>query len=273
MRTPRLTLASVAASPFAGVTGVVVVTLLTVVVVSGCGSALRAHGTIDVTGAGRGFTGLSVHGDTLSLVSDDGIVDVDRSGAVIDVHKAGEHGLVAQAYGDVSVVDIGDGVIQYALVSDSEGTLYDPATQTQASRFCVLPGGNLDPGPVLTERNDAVAVDGDTILTNPRFYDGDALQASTLRSYRLTDGTLIGEVNLEDKPALTGIAVTVDGILGVAGHTLHVLNKHAEKDHDVAFERSEPAHNATGVAVDSFRGELLVLEAAGAVAVYRLDEL
>lgn len=245
------------------------VTLVTLVSGAACGPVVvHGHATIDVAGAGHGFKGLSVHNDTLSLVSDDGIVDVDRSGHLIELHKAGEHGLVAEAYGDVSVIDAGADAPQYVLISNSEGSVYDPATETQASRFCLLPGGDLAPR---IPKNDAVAVSGATILTSPRFYDdNNTLLSSSLRTYQLTDGALIGEVALEGNPELTGIAVFLGGILGVEKSTLHVLNKLARRDHDVALDG---AHDAAGIAVDESRGEALVLDQSGVITVYALADL
>lgn len=216
---------------------------------------LPTSDTIELGRIDDHFAGLSLRGDAVDLVVDGrGIVTVDRHGAVLDEHRAGEHGLVDRSYNDLAAV--GDASApQYILLDDTEGYLYDPLTEQQTVRFCVVPGFVA---PAQMQKNDAVAVSGDTIVANPRFYGADgALASSELRTYRLSDGTPISSVGLDGNLELQGLAVGLEALYGVAGDRLYRFTPDGRPLGDAPLDG---VANATGLAVDNAAHRLFVLD-------------
>jgi DNA-binding beta-propeller fold protein YncE len=225
-----------------------------------CAPAIHEGGSIDISSHGVDtWRGLSLQGERLHLVAEGrGILEIDLEGTLVGERKVGEAGLMDAAYRDVAVVDVGlADAPKYVLLADDQGFLYDPIAQTETVHFCVLPGDGVDT--MLTQKNDAVAVTGETILASPRFYDdaSNGLVSAELRTYRLTDGEPIDSVALENALELRGIAVTLDGILGVSGNTVHHLDAQGSVLGSTAIV---DLGSAAGIAVDVAGGRAFILD-------------
>lgn len=211
------------------------------------------RGPVDVADAAvdAPLLGVARDGDGFVLLTDgSGLVRVDDDGFVHERIAPGERGLLDLPYKDVAAV--GDGV--YLLLADQEGYRYDALAQSHQLHFCVEPGftGEPDPSaPVLDQKNDALAVQGDLVVAAPRFVDAadGSLVESSLRSYRAVDGEPTGSVDVTALAlALDGLALVDDEIWGVQGAALH------------RFARADGAHRgeqaldgverARGLAVD-----------------------
>jgi hypothetical protein len=246
-----------------------------------CAPPAAPERTIDLAPLGvDGWRGLSLRGEALHLVAEGrGILEVDREGQLLSEKKVGERGLLNAAYRDLAVVDIGGADVaepeRYLLLADNEGWLYDPLTEHQAVHFCVVPG-IIEDGPVIIQKNDALAVSGDLIVASPRFYERDIEgreehRSSELRTYRLADGEPLQTVALEDALELTGLAVDLGAIYGVAGSELYTFSHGGELR---ATQRLDGIERAAGVAIDLAARELLVLdEEADAIRIFALDTL
>jgi hypothetical protein len=208
---------------------------------------------IDVGEATRGaaLRGISFDGDFIDLVVDHGIVQVDRSGAFVREIAAGERGLLAADYRDLAA----RGNDVFILLADNEGYLYDATTEQQRVHFCVEPDWEPEPGgPVLEQRNDALAVAGNLIVAAPRFYEDGVLTEAALRTYRAADGVQLASVSIGLE--LTGLAIAGDNILGVQGDELHRFTVDGEH---VSTEKLAGIADAGGLAVDG--GEIYVADA------------
>jgi hypothetical protein len=203
--------------------------------------------TIDLARAtgGAALQGVSARpdGDLDVVVDGRGILTVARDGSVKSTHVPGEHGLWELAYHDVASRE--DDV--FILLSDAEGYLYDARTEQQRVHFCVEP--NWDPNePVIIQKNDAVAAQGNLIVAAPRFYEDDALVESDLRTYRAADGTPIDSVDLMPLGLeLQGLTIAGDEILAVQDDALHHFTLDGAHG-DV--EQLDGVASATGIAVD-----------------------
>lgn len=230
------------------------------------------EGAIDLSSHGVDtWRGLSMQGDRLNLVAEGrGILEIDLDGELLSERKVGEQGLLDAAYRDLAVVDAGLGdAPKYVLLADDQGYLYDPLAQTETVHFCVLPGDVV--GPLLEQKNDAVAVGGETILAAPRFYDvgTGALVSSELRSYALTDGAPQSTVSLSQPLELRGLAVTLDGVFGVSGGSVYRI----DRDGSVGSEIAVPSlGSGAGIASDGERAFILD-EDNDRIAVLPLSDL
>ena len=198
------------------------------------------------------WRGLSLHGDRLHLVAEGrGILELDLDGALVSERKVGEQGLLDAAYRDLAVVDAGS---KYVLLADDQGWLYDPLAQTETVHFCVLPGDII--GPALTQKNDAVSVNNETILASPRFYDAstESLVSSELRTYQLADGLPISSVPLSQPLELRGLAVSLDGVVGVSGDRVYRIDTDGTVRGETAIAN---LGSAAGIAIDAERAFIL----------------
>lgn len=109
----------------------------------------------------------------------------------------------------------------------------------------------------LVQKNDAVALFGQTILAAPRFYDEGVQVEASLRRYELTTGQPTGAVDLTGRGLdVAGLTTTSDGIVGVSDGKLLRFDAQGRLDSASDLDIAD----AAGVAVVG--EELFILDRA-----------
>lgn len=222
------------------------------------------------------------------LVEGRGLLQVSRQGQLVRERKVGENGLDDRAYRDVAVVDAG----RFLFIADNEGYLYDEVAGVESVFFCVEPGFNdctdesgswadadndglcdwqddrpqdplpapLEPtGDDVTQKNDALALAGASILAAPRFYDDDVQIEASLRTYDVSNGDPTGSVDLSGLGLdLRGLDVDGDALFGVSGDQLIRFSLDGQREAGAALDG---VADGKGLVVDG--GHVLVLDADG----------
>lgn len=214
------------------------------------------------------WRGLSLQDDRLHLIAEGrGIFEIDLDGNLVNERLVGDAGLVNAPYHDVATVDAA-----YVLLADDQGWLYDPQAETATVHFCVLPGDFL--GPITRQKNDAVAVDVDTIYATPRFYEIDdngneTLTSSELRSYDLASGDPTGFVALDRNLELRGLTSVGGTLLGVDDRNVYELDAQGHIVHETSVAG---VSDAVGIAANG--AHVFVLDAeADRISIVPIDSV
>ena len=197
----------------------------------------------DVDGAPMGVTRDPLNGRLQVLVENQGIVEIDDTGAAVRTLPVGVRGLLDLPYRDIA--SLGDD--RFLLIADNEGYLWDAVTEQHRVHFCVEPGfvacfdenGELiddnhngvcdwdeaqpqpGPEPLIVQRNDALGLVGNEVVAAPRFYEEGSRVEATLRSYDASTGVATGAVDLSAVTVeLAGLTPQGGILVGVGGDSL-----------------------------------------------------
>ena len=238
----------------------------------------------DVDGAPMGVTRDPLNGRLQVLVENQGIVEIDDTGAAVRTLPVGVRGLLDLPYRDIA--SLGDD--RFLLIADNEGYLYDAVTEQHRVHFCVEPGfvecfdengelidtnnngicdfdeGQVEPGPTpIVQRNDALGLVGSEVVAAPRFYEQGTRVEASLRSYDANTGAATGAVDLSSVGVdLAGLAPHNGALVGVGGDRLVGFGLDGTFDREF---RLDGVTDASGVIDDG--DAVLVLDAASRTLV------